>query len=435
MISNNAQVNVVADPIAVISSGTTYCQNSGNVNPLSIILISGGEGTPSYQWYSNTTGGNTAGNPIAGATGNTYTPPVNAIGTNFYYCLVTQTGFNCAANSAASQISVTTSPTFSIQPTSTQSVCVGGVTTQLNVEYINGSGTPTYQWYSNSTNAYSGATAIASATSSIYNVFATDASTTYYYCSISFPSGGCSTIFSNIASVIIYPDAIIAQQPLTSQVICSGGSPIPITANTQSSTGIGAFSYQWFRNNTPTNSGGTLIANATNATYYPPAGSFSYYCLITDAGNGCGSVTSEAATVKQVPDPIITEEINFIQTICPYESIINAPTVIVNFAPEIAPPIYTWFEVDLNGYTPIPNSNNNSYTPLNLLNSLVHTQCTIQFDYPGCDVLLSSLSSLTIDEKGIDCYPNLDIPGAISPNNDGANDYWTKHVPSKKHSG
>jgi len=425
MISNNAQVNIVADPIAVISSGSTYCQNSGNVNPLSIILISGGEGTPSYQWYSNTTGGNTAGNPIAGATGNTYTPPVNTIGNNFYYCSVTQTGFNCAANSAASQILVTTAPTFSIQPASSQSVCVGGVTTQLHVEYINGTGTPTYQWYSNTTSTYTGGTAIPSATSSIYNVFATDAGTTYYFCSISFPAGGCSTIFSNIASVNIYPDAIIAQQPLTSQVICNGGAPIPITATIQPSTGMGAFSYQWFRNDTPLNTGGTLIANATNATYYPPSSSYSYYCLITDGGNGCGSVTSEVATVTKVPDPIITEEINFIQTICPYESIINAPTVMVNFAPEIAPPIYTWFEVDLNGYTPIPNSNNNSYTPENLSNNLVQTQCTIEFNYPGCDVLLSSLSKLIFDEKGIDCYPNLDIPGAISPNNDGANDYWT----------
>ena len=53
LTSANGTVIVVADPTATISSGASYCQNAGNVSPLAVV-VTGGTGTPSYQWYSNT---------------------------------------------------------------------------------------------------------------------------------------------------------------------------------------------------------------------------------------------------------------------------------------------------------------------------------------------------------------------------------------------
>lgn len=42
-----------------------------------------------YQWYSNTTPSNTGGSLIPGANNHTYTPPNTAIGTTYYYCVMT----------------------------------------------------------------------------------------------------------------------------------------------------------------------------------------------------------------------------------------------------------------------------------------------------------------------------------------------------------
>ncbi len=59
----------------------------------------------------------------------------------------------------------------------------------------------------------------------------------------------------------------------------------------------GTLSYQWYRNTTATNTGGTLISGATGPSYAPStdvAGTFYYYCVVTDAN---GSTASAVATI------------------------------------------------------------------------------------------------------------------------------------------
>ncbi len=59
----------------------------------------------------------------------------------------------------------------------------------------------------------------------------------------------------------------------------------------------GTLSYQWYRNTTATNTGGTLISGATDPSYAPStdvAGTFYYYCVVTDAN---GSTASAVATI------------------------------------------------------------------------------------------------------------------------------------------
>ena len=59
-------------------------------------------GTLFYQWYSNTTGSNTGGLPISGATGANFAIPTNlAAGTYYYYCVVSATGAASVASTTA----------------------------------------------------------------------------------------------------------------------------------------------------------------------------------------------------------------------------------------------------------------------------------------------------------------------------------------------
>lgn len=66
----------------------------------------------------------------------------------------------------------------------TQNVCLNGVAQPLVAE-ATGTGTLTYQWYSNSTNSTTGGTQIVGATSATYNPPTTPAGTRYYYVVVS----------------------------------------------------------------------------------------------------------------------------------------------------------------------------------------------------------------------------------------------------------
>jgi PKD repeat protein len=357
--SNIASINVVADPTATISQGTSYCQNAGNVASLSI-AVSGGQGTTSYQWYSNTTGGNTSGTPITGANASTYTPPVNQTGATYYYCVVTQSGANCAVNSPASLITVTPAPTFTTQPIATQSVCVGGTTTQLNVAYSNGTGTATYQWYSNATNSYTGGAPVAGQTTSSFTPPSSSTSTIYYYCIISFAAtGGCSMISSNIAEVVVLPDPTISVQPLTTQTICVGGT-IPLALNVNYTGGVGTPTYQWFTTPSASISGAT--SNSFTPTVFNSPGTTNYYATISLSGSGCDALTSANAAVVVVADPTTT--ISSGATYCQNAASVNALTTVPSNG--AGTNSYQWYSNTTGGNTSgslITGATASSYTP------------------------------------------------------------------------
>jgi hypothetical protein len=48
-------------------------------------------GSLSYQWYRSNTNSNTGGTLIGGATSSSYLPPVNTLGTTYYYVIVKNT--------------------------------------------------------------------------------------------------------------------------------------------------------------------------------------------------------------------------------------------------------------------------------------------------------------------------------------------------------
>jgi formylglycine-generating enzyme required for sulfatase activity len=51
--------------------------------------VEGDEDDYSYQWYSNTENSNEGGTPIPGATGSSFNPPTDEVGTTYYYVVIT----------------------------------------------------------------------------------------------------------------------------------------------------------------------------------------------------------------------------------------------------------------------------------------------------------------------------------------------------------
>jgi hypothetical protein len=228
LVSNLAEVNVVADP--VISSSAlatqTQCQNTTATNLT--VQVTGGMGTISYQWYSNTTNSTTGGVLISGATASSYSPSTAMVGTQYYYVVVTQNFSGCSVTSAVSTVIVVSTPSITTQPVS-NTVCKDGTTPALTIAYFNGAGTPTYQWFKNTINSNTGGTLISGATSSSYTPLTNVVGTTYYYATVNF-SGGCSLITSNTAAIIVNSTIIPTFTQVADVNMGATMSPLPTTS-------------------------------------------------------------------------------------------------------------------------------------------------------------------------------------------------------------
>ena len=404
--SNTAEVIVVADPIVDTQAlaTQTLCQNS--IPTDLTISVSGGIGTFNYQWYSNTANNNTGGTLITGATNNSFTPPTTTVGTQYYYCVITQSGVGCNVISAVAQVIIVPAPTITTQPASS-SVCENGTPTLLTVAYSNGTGTPTYQWFSNTTNNTIGGTAIAGATTDSYSPPSTSVGTLYYYCEITFTSGGCTSVLSTTAEVIINPLPTVSTQPTTTQSICVDGTIDPLTV--AYAGGVGTATYQWYSNTTNANSGGTLITGATNNSYTPAAfttaGTYYFYATVTLSGNGCGSTTSNTAEVIVVADPVVDTQALATQTLC-QNSIPTDLTISVSGG--IGTFNYQWYSNTTNsttGGTVIPGETNSAYTPPTTTVGTQYYYCVITQSGVGCNVTSAVAQVIIVPAPTITTQP------------------------------
>lgn len=92
---------------AVTPPSQTVVLNSTAQN---LVSTATGQGTLSYQWYSNTTNSTTGGTLISGATSATYTPPASSVGTTYYYVVVSDTYCEGKTTSAIVSVIVVSSP-------------------------------------------------------------------------------------------------------------------------------------------------------------------------------------------------------------------------------------------------------------------------------------------------------------------------------------
>jgi len=392
--SDVATIVVVSDPIISEqpTSTQTICQGA---TPTDLkVSATGGAGTYAYQWYGNSTNNTWMGASIPGATTSTFTPLTTTVGTKYYYCIITQPdGKGCNVSSTAAEVIVKAPASITAQPISS-AVCQGGTATPLSVAYTNGTGSPTYQWYSSPGNINSGGTFISGATAVSFDPPTTTVGTSYYYCVIKLSPGGCSDLISAAATVIVSPTPGIQDQPTPSQDICVGGTTaVPLTATYSGGSGIA--SYQWYSNTTTSTSTGNLIPGATGATYTPlpftSTGTYYFYVKISLSGSSCGYVLSQPAQINVVADPIVTSQPLSDQILCqnatPSDLTLDATGGLGSFT-------YQWYQNAANNTTTgvaISNATSKTYTPSTATIGTMYYYCIIsQLNGPGCSVTSNS---------------------------------------------
>jgi len=323
-ISNkiNAQIpNIITQPI---SATVTF----NLAHSLSVEANSPDDGILTYQWYSNTFLSNNGGSVISGATSAVYNPPTTTEGTYNYFVEVTNTisdngdGGNKTATVKSNVITLTVNSKVNAQTPNITShpnggtVLFGGTHNLSVTANVTDGGTLSYRWYSNTSQSNSSGSVISGATSATYNPPTSIAGTYYYFLEIinTIPNNGdggskTASIKSNAITLTVN-DKVNAQlpnittQPLGATVIFNGSHSLSVAASV---TDGGTLAYQWYSNNSASNTGGSQISGATSSTYSPPtstAGTYYYFVEIIntitnngDGGNKTASVRSYAVTL------------------------------------------------------------------------------------------------------------------------------------------
>jgi hypothetical protein len=175
----------------------------------------------------------------------------------------------------------------------------------LSVEAIvTDGGSLSYKWYRNTSTSNNGGTVITGAISDTYNTPTSTVGIFYYFVEVT------NTISNNgdggNKTASIRSDAItltvntrvnaqtptITSQPTSATVSFNASHSLSVAANVDDN---GTLSYKWYSNTRMSNSGGTVITEATSTTYNPPtgtAGTFYYFAEVinTISDNGDGGV-------------------------------------------------------------------------------------------------------------------------------------------------
>jgi len=186
-------------------------------------------------------------------------------------------------------------------------------------------GTLSYQWYNSTSANNSSGTPISGATNSSYSVPAsTNPGLYYYYVVVTNTLGGViKTVTSNAVSVTVYSQnvPIITAQPTSGLTTTGMVYTMSVAANLPLSGGL--LSYQWYRNTSASNSGGSPIFGATNSSYSIPestnSGLYYYYVIVANTqGNIIETITSDVATVTVHAKRIVSTAAEFYQQIAAY---------------------------------------------------------------------------------------------------------------------
>ena len=369
-----ATINVYAAPTINTHPVTaSYCKDN-TVTPLTVGgATTGGLGTLSYQWYSNTTNTNSGGTTITNTT-TTYTPLSSTPGTYYYYVEVRNgaTGGATACNTTPSNVATITIhplPVITSATFATESVCISSIATSMTASATTTTGTITgYQWYSNTSSSNASGTLINGATNATFTPPTSTTGTTYYFCEIT-NSWGCKTKTFVSGAINVYAAPVIASQP-TGATYCQNIAATALSV-TATSGGLGTPTYQWYSNSNNSNTGGTLITGATSATYTPSTstvGTTYYYATINNGGGaaGCSILASNAVAIVVNDLPVINAISLGTQTLCLNATPANLSVTASTATGTISATGYQWYSNSIastTNATLLSGANTNTYTP------------------------------------------------------------------------
>ncbi|MCL2443218.1 MAG: formylglycine-generating enzyme family protein [Treponema sp.] len=390
-ITSEPTAVIIAVPVITINTQPIITTNltAGSISGSLTVSASVTAGaTLSYQWYSNTTNINISGTVISGANNASYAIPTTlTTGTYYYFCEVRATNGAVSVRSNVSAVTVTTLPVITIntQPAATTNVTVGNISGSLSVTAnVTAGSTLSYQWYSNTTNNNTNGTIINEATNANYTILTTlTAGTYYYFCEVNATNGAVS-VRSNVSTVnVTVPVITINTQPTAAVNVIAGNISGNLSVGA-SVTGNATLSYQWYSNTTNSNTSGTVISEATNASYAIPttltAGTYYYFCEVRATG-GATSVRSNVSTVTVAIRPVITINTQPTASINFVAGCINGSLSVAASVTQGATLSYQWYSNTVNNNTDgtiISGATNASYTiPTTLTAGTYYYYCQV----------------------------------------------------------
>ncbi|MDR1088702.1 MAG: hypothetical protein LBL23_05475, partial [Coriobacteriales bacterium] len=336
-------------------------------------------GDVTYQWYSNTTESREGATKLWGEESPGFSPPINTVGTTWYFCEITNTyeGSNIVTSQSALAKAVvwdydSVRPVITAQPEPAQYVWGETEVEELRVGAkgpagdAGEDGTLSFQWYYKRENTEpdpEADTLVAGATSATLTPdtgLALD--TYYYYCVITntfstpYPEalGQESHALSNKALV-----AIVSATEPAKPVIWSATppdadykqketpAPLSVTADLGDATeGFDTephLSYQWYLNTTgippegdAPSEGDTQIEGATESVYTPPATSTLattfYYCIVTNTFEKVKTASTASALAAITVSPL---RIYTVEELKAFADFVTAPTTPAHYYDDI----------------------------------------------------------------------------------------------------
>ena len=355
---------------------------------------SGGNMPYTYQWQISPD--NTTFNNISGATGLNYQP--GALTATSYYRLVQTSAGNCGSLNTNVVTIAVLSNFIPGSISANQGICYNTAPAMLNTILPTGGTLPySYQWQSSSD--YTVFSNIPGATTLNYQPGALTSTT--WYRQGQFAAGVCDTGYTNIVTIIVYPN-FIAGTISANQSLCYNTTPALLTGIAPIG-GKMPYTYQW--QSSPDNTNFTNISGATGLNYQPGVlTSTKYYRLVQTSAAGCGSLNTNVITITVYPD-FIAGNISANQSIC-YNTI---PASLTGTAPTggNTPYIYQWQSSQNNTtFTNISGATGLTYQPGSLTSTRYYR--LVQTSASGCGSLTTNTVTITV-------YPNF-IAGTISAN-------------------
>ncbi|MGI9158537.1 MAG: hypothetical protein ACR2K1_02160, partial [Saprospiraceae bacterium] len=228
-----------------------------------------GDGTITYLWESSTDGTTFTSTGIT-----TETLDPGALTADIWYRRVATSTLNAVACSKTSNaVKVTVNNLTSGGISGAQTVCSGGDPAEFGSTAAgSGDGAITYQWQSSTTDATSGFSNIANATSATYDAPSGLTEDTWYRrVATSTISGDPVTCTATSNAIKVTVNNLSAGTISGAQTICSGGDPAAFASDVAGS-GDGTITYQWQSSTTSAIADFGDISGATSETYDAPSG-------------------------------------------------------------------------------------------------------------------------------------------------------------------